>query len=164
VGACFGPFKPDRSFGARTRPQPPSSQVVGFFHAIPFCREWVRTARSRPNARLFRSAHLLTLQCADLEWRHARNRRRTNVHGQSGFAQFCSRHVLSEVAREVGWVDVRRRAPSSFLVVLESLQTNRFCWFLPVTVCKRVGPIVGPTFVTHPNLHPLCPLHLSSLM
>lgn len=44
-------------------------------------------------------AWLLTLQCADIEWRHARNRARSSTRGQScGIAYFTAKYVTNELA------------------------------------------------------------------
>ena len=41
-------------------------------------------------------ARLLTLQCADVEWRHGRNRSRSQAYGQSAFTHFTARYVNAE--------------------------------------------------------------------
>ena len=41
-------------------------------------------------------AQVITLQCADVEWRHGRNRARNNQHGFSGWSQFVSRYIIGE--------------------------------------------------------------------
>ena len=41
-------------------------------------------------------ARAMRLQCADIEWRHARNRRRSDDTGKTSFGAFCSRYVLAE--------------------------------------------------------------------
>ncbi len=40
--------------------------------------------------------HLITMQIADLEWRHGRNRNRSHRHGQTSLAQFTAQFVASE--------------------------------------------------------------------
>ncbi len=41
-------------------------------------------------------ARLLTLQCADIEWRHGRNRSRGHDHGKDSLTQMAARSVAGE--------------------------------------------------------------------
>ena len=41
-------------------------------------------------------SQLITLQCADIEWRHGRNRSRNHRAGQTGMSSFASRYVQGE--------------------------------------------------------------------
>lgn len=42
------------------------------------------------------AAVIISQQCCDLEWRHGRNRGRTNQHGHSRWDAFCARAVNAE--------------------------------------------------------------------
>ena len=47
-------------------------------------------------ARLRFTARLLTMQCADIEWRHGRNRHKSNNHGKDSMTQMVARSICEE--------------------------------------------------------------------
>ena len=62
-------------------------------------------------------ASLWTMQCADVEWRHGRNRQRTNIHGKTALPQFSAKFVNAEMranldnaVREMSMLRERRQA------------------------------------------------------
>lgn len=63
-------------------------------------------------------AHLLTLQCADVEWRHARNRARSNKYGQTGMHVFLGKHIRGEAAPSEYKVHLRSRCQFSACFVV----------------------------------------------
>ena len=47
-------------------------------------------------ARLRFTARLLTMRCADIEWRHGRNRHKSNNHGKDSMTQMVARSICEE--------------------------------------------------------------------